>query len=95
MASQGIAYATEQIKTEIASGMEKLKDFSDTLKENFETAQREIRRSVQRGRVALEETADETRRTIKSHPLASVAISAGAGLVVGLTLGWLIGSRRE
>jgi hypothetical protein len=71
MATQGIAYATEQIKTEIASGMEKLKDFSDTLKENFETAQREIRRSVQRGRVAFEETADETRRTIKSHPLAS------------------------
>jgi ElaB/YqjD/DUF883 family membrane-anchored ribosome-binding protein len=95
MPTEGIAYATEQIKTEIASGVEKLKDLSGTLKENFETAQREIRRGVQRGKVAAEERLDETRRTIKSHPMASVAISAGAGLVVGLTLGWLIGSRRK
>ena len=95
MASQGIAYATEQIKTEIANRVEKLKDLSGSLKENFETAQRELRRGVERGRVAVEETVDDTRRTIKGHPLASVAISAVGGLIIGITIGWLIGSRRR
>jgi ElaB/YqjD/DUF883 family membrane-anchored ribosome-binding protein len=94
MASQGIAYATEQIKTEIVNGVEKLKDISGTLKENLETAQKEIRRSVQRGKVAVEHTVDGTRRTIKNRPLTSAAVCAGGGLALGLAIGWLITRRK-
>jgi ElaB/YqjD/DUF883 family membrane-anchored ribosome-binding protein len=94
MPSEGIAYATEQIKTEIVNGVEKLKDFSGTLKENFGAAQKEIRRGVQRGKLAVEHSVDDTRRTIKNSPLASVAICAGGGLAVGVVIGWLIGRRK-
>lgn len=94
MPTSGVAQATEQIKTEIVNGVEKLKELSGTLKENFETAQKEIRRGVQRSKVAVEDAVDDTRHTIKARPLASMGVSAAAGLVVGVALGWLIGRRR-
>jgi ElaB/YqjD/DUF883 family membrane-anchored ribosome-binding protein len=95
MPTDSIAHATEQIRSEIANGVEKLKDLSGTLKENFETAQKEIRRGVQRGRVAVEQTVDDTRRTIKTRPFAAVAVSAAGGLAIGLAIGLLIGNRRR
>jgi ElaB/YqjD/DUF883 family membrane-anchored ribosome-binding protein len=95
MPTDTIAYATEHLKSEIVQGVEKLKDLSGTLKENFETAQKEIRRGVQRGKAAVEEVVDDTRHTIKSRPISSVAVSAAAGLVIGLAIGWLIGNRRK
>lgn len=95
MATDNVGVATETLKTEITNGVEKLKDFSGTLKENFETAEREIRRGLQRGRVAVENAVRDARYEIKSRPFASVAVSATGGLIVGLALGWLIGYRRK
>ncbi|MGE5324994.1 MAG: hypothetical protein ACM3SW_19155 [Actinomycetota bacterium] len=94
MATDNVAIATEQIKAGITNGVEKFKEFSDTLKENFETAQKEIQRGVQRSRKAVDGAIQDTRYGIRNRPLQSVAISAAGGLVIGLALGWLIGHRR-
>jgi ElaB/YqjD/DUF883 family membrane-anchored ribosome-binding protein len=95
MATDAVAVAKETLKTEIANGVDKLKDFSCTLKENLETASEEIRRGVKRGKVAVENAVKDTRYEIRNRPLASVAISAAGGLVIGLALGWLFGYRRR
>lgn len=95
MATDNVAVATEALKTEITHGVEKLKEFSGALKENLETAEREIRHGLQRGRVAVENVVKDARYEIKSRPFASVAVSAAGGLVVGLALGWVIGHRRK
>lgn len=95
MATDNVGVATETLKTEITHGVEKLRDLSGTLKENFETAEREIRHGLRRGKVAVENALRDTRYEIKNRPLASVAISATGGLVIGLALGWLIGYRRK
>lgn len=95
MATDNIAVATETLKTEITHGVEKLKDFSGALKENFDTAEKEIRRGLQRGKVAVENAVRDTRYEIRNRPFSSVAISAAGGLVIGLALGWLIGHRRK
>lgn len=95
MATDNVAVATETLKTEIAHRVEKLKDFSGALRENFETAGKEIRRGIQRGKAAVESAVEDTRHQIKNRPFASVAVSAAGGLVIGLALGWLIGYRRK
>lgn len=95
MATPNVALATEQIKTGITNGVEKLKELSDSLKENLETAQKEIQRGVQRSRKAVEGAIQDTRYGIRNRPLGSVAISAASGLLIGLALGWLVGHRRK
>ncbi len=95
MGTNTIAVATEQIKSEIIEGVEKLKEFSGTLKDNFDVAQKEIRRGVQRSRKAAENALEDARYGIKNRPLTWVAASAGGGLVIGLALGWVIGYRRK
>jgi ElaB/YqjD/DUF883 family membrane-anchored ribosome-binding protein len=95
MGTDNVAVATETLKTEIKHGVEKLKDFSGTLRENCETAEKEIRRGLQRGKVAVQNAVRDTRYEIKNRPFSSVAISAAGGLVIGLALGWVIGYRRK
>jgi len=90
-----VALAAEQIKAGITNGVDKLREVSDTLRENFETAQKEIHRGVERSRKAVEGAIQDTRYGIRNRPLGSVAISAAGGLVIGMALGWLIGHRRK
>lgn len=95
MGTDTIAVATEQIKSEIIEGVEKLKEFSGAIKDNFEVAQKEIRRGVQRSKKAAENVLDDARYNIKSRPVTWIAASAGAGLVLGLALGWAVAYRRK
>jgi len=95
MAGGAVAVAKETLKTEILQGVDRLKEFSGTLKENLESAGKEIRRGVQTGKVAVQNAVKDTRNEIKNRPLASVALSAAGSLVIGLALGWVLGCRRR
>jgi ElaB/YqjD/DUF883 family membrane-anchored ribosome-binding protein len=95
MPTDAVAVAKETLKTEIVNGVDKLKDFSCTLKENLENASEEVRHGIKRGKIAVENAVKDTRYEIRNRPLASVAISAAGGLVLGLAAGWLFGYRRR
>jgi len=61
----------------------------ETIDHGVHSARRRIR-SVRRGIEKLEDLRDEGVHYVKRHPLESVAISLTAGLVVGITTGWVI-----
>ena len=52
----------------------------------------DARRMVKRGRYAAEDLVDDTAHLIKKDPWASVGITFGAGLGLGVLVGWLNGN---
>ena len=47
-------------------------------------------RAVKRGRYAAEERMEDAIHSMKRHPVRTAAISFGLGLVVGISVGWMI-----
>jgi ElaB/YqjD/DUF883 family membrane-anchored ribosome-binding protein len=62
----------------------------DAIENSMHTAKRSIK-SVRRGIEKLEDLRDEGIHYVKRQPLKTVAVSVGAGLIVGLMAGWFIG----
>ena len=63
-----------------------------------EGAHQVIRRGARTARAlreSAEDRTEEVRLRVRENPFTSVGIAAAAGIVVGLTAGWLIGSRRR
>lgn len=58
----------------------------------FEDAIRTVKRSAKRGLENLNDMKDESLRQVRRHPAQAVAIAVGAGLLMGLAIGWF--SRR-
>lgn len=57
---------------------------------SLEESVRGARRAVKRGRYAVEELTEDALHHMKRHPVHTVAISFGLGLVVGTSLRWMI-----
>lgn len=53
----------------------------------------DAKRMVKRGVYAAEDLVDDTAHLIKKEPLRSVGITFGAGLAIGVAVGWLVGHR--
>jgi ElaB/YqjD/DUF883 family membrane-anchored ribosome-binding protein len=61
----------------------------------IEDGMTDARRMVKRGRYAAEDLVDDTAHLIKKDPWASVGITFGAGLGLGVLVGWLVGHKKR
>lgn len=91
MLTETVVNAGEQIE----EGLEKLKEFSGSLKKSFVTAGEEVEKGWRKTRVAVKDTVQDARSGIRRRPIAVVAATAGSGVVLGALLGWWIGRRRR
>jgi ElaB/YqjD/DUF883 family membrane-anchored ribosome-binding protein len=58
-----------------------------SLEENVRTA----RRAIAQSRRAAEDLVDQTTLQVRQHPLASMAVAAGAGALAGCLIGFALG----
>lgn len=90
-----LARATEQATSglsEIASNLlESVGNVADRCKDTYRDAERGVRKL----RIAGEEGIVHTRRRIKSHPLAAVAMAASGAFLLGGILGRMERRRRR
>lgn len=63
----------------------------DAIEDGVHAAKRTMK-SVGRGVETLEDLKEETAHRVKRQPLTAVGIAAGAGLVLGVAVGW-VGAR--
>jgi len=64
---------------------------ADAIEDGIHFAGRAAAKSVRRGVERFEDFKEETRHRIRRAPLASVALSGGAGLLFGAAIGYLCG----
>jgi len=95
MATQNIVHAADQLKSGLADGIEKLKDFSENVKDRFESARVDVKRGIDTTQAAVKDAARDARRQVRTRPLTALAATAIAGLVLGFTAGWLVGNNRH
>lgn len=95
MITETISDATEQIRSGLANGVEKVKEFSGELKDRMDGVRNEVEHGVRRGKIVVEHAVNDAEHRIKKNPWTAVALSAAGGLVVGLASGWLLGYRRR
>ena len=63
----------------------------ENVAEAFEEGIDNTKRALKRGRRTAEDALDSAAYQVKRHPLQSVGITFGVGLVCGLAVGWLAG----
>lgn len=85
MKADTLARATEQAKFGLFEFADNLKDLSDAVTDRCKYTYRDAERGARKLRIAAEAGVDDTRKRIKSHPLAAVVAAASGGFV----LGWL------
>jgi hypothetical protein len=89
------ANSLEQAKAGVSDIAERVRDISESVSEQCKDTYREAERNLRKLRIAAEEGAHDTRRKIKAHPLAAVAVAASAAFLLGGVLGRLTGRRRH
>jgi ElaB/YqjD/DUF883 family membrane-anchored ribosome-binding protein len=52
-------------------------------------------KSVKRGVERLEDLKDEAAHQVKRQPLKAIGLAIGAGLILGMAVGWIGGSGRQ
>ncbi len=95
MATRNIIDATEQLKAGLTDGIEKLKDFSETAKDRFESARAEIKHGIETTQAAVKDAVNDVRNQARKRPLTALAATALTGLALGIALGWLTGYKRR
>ena len=85
--------ARDQAKNGVSDAADKLRDISETIADRCLDGYRDAERNVRRLRIAAEESMDDTRRKIKAHPLASIALVASGAFLLGGLVGR--GTRRR
>ena len=77
---------------EISEGAAHIKELvADAFEDGVDSA----KSALKRGRRTAEDTLDSTAYQIKRHPLESVGMMFGLGLVCGLACGWIAGRKRQ
>ena len=66
----------------------------DAGEEGVHAAKRALRRA-QRGVEMLADFRDETAHRVKREPFKAISIAAGAGLLMGVAVGWIANSMRR
>lgn len=82
-----LSRAKDHARGGVSDAADKLRDISETIAERCLDGYRDAERNVRRLRIAAEERVDDTRRQIKAHPLAAMALVASGGLLLGGILG--------
>lgn len=79
--------ARDQAKDGVSDAADKLRDISEAIADRCLDGYRDAERNVRRLRIAAEESMDDTRRQIKAHPLATVALVASGAFLLGGLIG--------
>jgi ElaB/YqjD/DUF883 family membrane-anchored ribosome-binding protein len=83
--AQALSHATSYARQSVSSAAGKLFEISEDFAARCRDSYHDAERGVRRLRIAAEESVDHTRRQIKAHPLATVAlVGAGAFLIGGI-----------
>jgi hypothetical protein len=88
MNTSTISAVQEQAKTGIFEIAEKLKDFSDSVKEGCRDAYRDAERGARKMKIAAVDRMDEARQQIKSRPLTAIAMVASGAFITGAIVGF-------
>jgi ElaB/YqjD/DUF883 family membrane-anchored ribosome-binding protein len=82
-----LSRAKNQARDGVSDAADRLRDISEAIAERCLDGYRDAERSVRRLRIAAEESVDDTRKRIKAHPIAAVALVAAGAFVVGGLVG--------
>ncbi|HEY7405348.1 MAG TPA: hypothetical protein VIB39_17610 [Candidatus Angelobacter sp.] len=95
MNSNSLAHTTRQVTAGVADIADTVRDISDAVAKQCKSSYRDAGRNVRKLRVVAEEGVHDTRKRIKSHPIAALAVAASAGLFLGGLLGRITARRRR
>lgn len=87
MKVDALAHAGDHVNTELSNIVSRLRGLSETVSDSCKDTYHDVERSMRKLKIAAEEGIDDTRKQIKGHPLASLAlVASGAFLLGGLTV---------
>lgn len=95
MATQNIAFTAGQFKAGLTDRIEKLKDFSENVKDRFDSACTDVQRGVATTQAAVKDAVIDVRRKVRTRPFTALAATAMTSLALGLTVGWALGRNRR
>jgi hypothetical protein len=95
MNAHKLARATEQATAGLSEIAHRLRDLSETAADHWKDTYSDAERGVRKLRIAGEEGIGRTRRHIKHHPLAAVALAASSAFLLGGIAGWKSGRGRR
>jgi ElaB/YqjD/DUF883 family membrane-anchored ribosome-binding protein len=75
--------------------LEQAADVRERLSQRADEALRQSRRALNKLQDSAEDALDETKVNIRKRPFESVAIAVGAGALIGLLIGYAVGSTRR
>ncbi len=83
----------EKADAQIAESIHRLSRASTAIADAIDEGAGVIKRAVKRSGDVAEELMDDTAQRVKRHPMETMAMTFGVGLVAGVVVGWLIGRR--
>lgn len=95
MSTQTFTNAGEQVRAGLSEFADKLKDFSDTVTEQWQDVRADAGRRAKKIKIAAEEGIDQARHQIKSRPFSTVAVVATGAFVLGGLVGWIVAKPRR
>jgi len=78
-----LVHAADQANAELSRIIGRLRVLSEGISDSCRDTYRDTERGVRKLRVAAEEGIHDTRRQIKCHPLASIAVVASGAFLLG------------
>lgn len=78
---------------QVAKAGLKVEEIKEKMSHVIEDGMVDARRMVKRGRYAAEDLVEDTAHRIKKDPWKSVGLTFGVGVVLGATIGWLLGHK--
>ena len=95
MNGNSLAETRKQVRAGVSDIADTVRDISGVLSKQCKDTYRDAGRNMRKLRVVAEEGVHDTRRQIKSHPIAALAVAASAGFFLGGVLGRLTRRRRR
>jgi ElaB/YqjD/DUF883 family membrane-anchored ribosome-binding protein len=94
-ATEAIRPVTDKLNETGVKLVEQASELTEQFREGINEAYQRGARTARVLREKAEDKTEEARLNIRQNPFRAVGIAAGAGLLFGAVVGWLIGSRRR
>jgi ElaB/YqjD/DUF883 family membrane-anchored ribosome-binding protein len=93
MDANSLAEAQDQARAGVSNIAEKVRDISKAVTKHCQNTYRDAERNVRKLKVAADEGVHDTRKQIRLHPLAAVAMAASGAFFLGGLIGRLTSRR--